>query len=599
MARPLRAACPARNRTLMRFRRLALLAGTSLVLLSQSLPATGAVVAAAASPQSAQVGGLTFTLANSNGQEVTYQGAPVDLGGSPLGNLAVGMVTVTNSSGAAVSFPSFGKNDEKHATTATYRGEFLLSEYDCVVRSPLPPGDSCSLVLGWTTPAIGQQTGTFEVTYTTARSVPSPAATTLVTTSGAAGTTTTGSGATGTTTATSSTSTTTTGTTTTGTTTTGTTATGTTTTTSEGATTPGTAPGTTTATATFAVRAEGDEGYYVVGRSNQISGFGDIDLSVDTLASQADGRTIVGAVVSPSGTGLLTVASDGRVFSFGGASLYGPAAKAHVRAAIVGIAAHVGTTKTGPQMDGYWLLADNGAIFTYGRARFFGSLGRSRRRQHVTAMAATPDQLGYWVVTKGGAVLSFGDAHFYGAMGDKHLDGQIVAIAPTPDGQGYWLFFELRRGLPLRRCPQLWLNVVPAPAGSCGRRFSDTGRLGLLPPVRERARAVFRGRRVRGERQRHDVATQGRGHRSGRHARDPGRAGGVGEVHVSPGRLIARRPCSPPYCRQLSSTLAAPACRGPPGRPCWGACQQRSSQASLDKTAPTLPNCCYRRATTS
>jgi hypothetical protein len=126
------------------------------------------------------------------------------------------------------------------------------------------------------------------------------------------------------------------------------------------------------------------------------------------------------------------VASDGGVFSFGGATFYGSTGGMHLNKPIVGIAAT-------PTSHGYWLVASDGGVFTFGDAGFHGSTGAIVLNKPVVGMAATADGRGYWLVASDGGVFAFGDAPFYGSMGGRPLNQPIVGMAATPDGRGYWL----------------------------------------------------------------------------------------------------------------------------------------------------------------
>jgi len=126
------------------------------------------------------------------------------------------------------------------------------------------------------------------------------------------------------------------------------------------------------------------------------------------------------------------VASDGGIFSFGGAQYYGSTGGTVLNKPVVGMAA----TSDGA---GYWLVASDGGIFNYGDAHFFGSTGAMRLNQPVVGMAATPDGGGYWLVASDGGIFSYGDAHFYGSTGAMRLNQPVVGMAATGDGGGYWL----------------------------------------------------------------------------------------------------------------------------------------------------------------
>ena len=126
------------------------------------------------------------------------------------------------------------------------------------------------------------------------------------------------------------------------------------------------------------------------------------------------------------------VASDGGIFSFGGAQFYGSTGSLVLNKPIVGMAA---TADGG----GYWMVASDGGIFSYGDAHFYGSTGSMVLNKPIVGMASTPDGGGYWLVASDGGIFSFGDAHFYGSTGSMVLNKPVVGMAATADGGGYWL----------------------------------------------------------------------------------------------------------------------------------------------------------------
>jgi TM2 domain-containing membrane protein YozV len=125
-------------------------------------------------------------------------------------------------------------------------------------------------------------------------------------------------------------------------------------------------------------------------------------------------------------------ASDGGVFSYGGAAFYGSMGGRHLAAPIVGMAAT-------SDRKGYWLVASDGGIFSFGDAKFYGSMGGRHLDEPIVGMATTPDGKGYWLVARDGGIFSFGDAQFYGSMGGRPLAAPVVAMTAGPDDHGYWL----------------------------------------------------------------------------------------------------------------------------------------------------------------
>jgi hypothetical protein len=160
-------------------------------------------------------------------------------------------------------------------------------------------------------------------------------------------------------------------------------------------------------------------------------------LVIAVMAMLAGTQVASAAASSPAvaATGISAywlVASDGGIFSFGGAGFYGSTGNLALNKPIVGMA---GTADS----HGYWLVASDGGVFSFGDARFHGSTGNIRLNKPVVGMAATHDGGGYWLVASDGGIFSFGNAPFYGSMGGRPLNQPIVGMAATPDGGGYWL----------------------------------------------------------------------------------------------------------------------------------------------------------------
>jgi hypothetical protein len=145
----------------------------------------------------------------------------------------------------------------------------------------------------------------------------------------------------------------------------------------------------------------------------------------------SDYQTLIESASIPR-PGYRFVASDGGVFSYGGASFNGSAGSLTLNKPVVGMAAT-------PDGGGYWLVASDGGIFSYGDAYFYGSTGSLTLNKPIVGMASTPNGGGYWLVASDGGIFAFGDASFFGSTGSLTLNKPIVGMAATPDGQGYWL----------------------------------------------------------------------------------------------------------------------------------------------------------------
>ena len=150
----------------------------------------------------------------------------------------------------------------------------------------------------------------------------------------------------------------------------------------------------------------------------------------------AGARKACGPVKATGGSskaGYWLAASDGGVFTFGDARLFGSAATVTLNRPIVAIAAT-------PSGDGYWLAASDGGIFSYGDAGYFGSTGGITLTRPIVAMAATPSGNGYRLFASDGGVFNFGDATHEGSTGALKLNSPIAGAAVTESGHGYDLF---------------------------------------------------------------------------------------------------------------------------------------------------------------
>ena len=152
--------------------------------------------------------------------------------------------------------------------------------------------------------------------------------------------------------------------------------------------------------------------------------------------SLASRRAPLGAVV-PSTSSTLDVpaywlvASDGGLFTFGGAPFYGSMGGQPLNKPVVGIAAT-------PDGKGYWEVASDGGIFSFGDATFYGSTGSMTLNSPIVGMVASPSGKGYLLVASDGGIFAYGDAKFYGSLASYPLSRPIVAAATTPNESGYW-----------------------------------------------------------------------------------------------------------------------------------------------------------------
>jgi hypothetical protein len=130
--------------------------------------------------------------------------------------------------------------------------------------------------------------------------------------------------------------------------------------------------------------------------------------------------------------GYWQVASDGGVFTFGGAQFHGSTGAMVLNQRVVGMA-HT------PDGQGYWLVARDGGVFAFGDAGFYGSTGNIRLNKPIIGMIPALDGRGYLLIASDGGVFAFGDAHFYGSTGGDDLAYPVTAAAPGFLGGGYWL----------------------------------------------------------------------------------------------------------------------------------------------------------------
>jgi hypothetical protein len=172
-------------------------------------------------------------------------------------------------------------------------------------------------------------------------------------------------------------------------------------------------------------------GYWLVASDGGVFSFGGAAFH-GSAGSITLNRPIVGMAPTPDSLGYWLVASDGGIFSYGDAPFFGSTGSLTLNRPIVGMAST-------PDGGGYWLVASDGGIFAYGDAGFHGSTGSLPLNRPIVGMAPTKDGRGYWLVASDGGIFAFGDAAFHGSTGSLHLNQPVVGMAATPDGGGYWL----------------------------------------------------------------------------------------------------------------------------------------------------------------
>jgi hypothetical protein len=172
--------------------------------------------------------------------------------------------------------------------------------------------------------------------------------------------------------------------------------------------------------------------YWVAATDGGVFSFGGAPFYGSTGGTRLNMPVVAIAATSATDSGgYREVASDGGIFAFGDAGFFGSTGNMRLNQPIVGM----GTTSTG---NGYWLVAADGGVFSFGDAAFAGSTGNMHLNRPIVGMAATADGNGYWLVAADGGVFAFGDAQFYGSTGNVRLQKPVVAMAASHDQRGYW-----------------------------------------------------------------------------------------------------------------------------------------------------------------
>ena len=156
----------------------------------------------------------------------------------------------------------------------------------------------------------------------------------------------------------------------------------------------------------------------------------------DATAAPISNEPIVGIAGQGFRGNYWLVASDGGVFSFGGAPYYGSTGARRLNKPIVGMAVT-------PSGHGYWLVASDGGVFTFGDALYHGSTGATALSAPIVGISLTPEighlNFGYRLVASDGTVFNFSDAQQDGSPGALSLQAPIVGMFTPPAGQLYML----------------------------------------------------------------------------------------------------------------------------------------------------------------
>jgi hypothetical protein len=183
------------------------------------------------------------------------------------------------------------------------------------------------------------------------------------------------------------------------------------------------------ADAMIAAAAPTFSGYWEVASDGGLFSFGGAGF-YGSMGGKPLNQPIVGMAPTGDRVGYFEVASDGGMFAFGDAAFQGSMGGKALNKPIVGMSVD-------PATGGYWEVASDGGLFAF-NAPFFGSMGGQPLNSPVVGMVATPDGQGYFEVAADGGIFAFGDAVFQGSMGGKPLNKPIVGIAVDPGTGGYW-----------------------------------------------------------------------------------------------------------------------------------------------------------------
>jgi hypothetical protein len=175
-------------------------------------------------------------------------------------------------------------------------------------------------------------------------------------------------------------------------------------------------------------------GYWMVASDGRVYSFGGAQFLGSARRSLAAGQTAVDLEPTPSNAGYWIVDAAGNVYGYGNAGYLGG-----VGPGALAPGEQVTSISTTPSGNGYWLFSTLGRVFPFGDARWFGDLRAVRLNGPVLDSIPTPSGNGYYMVASDGGIFAFGDARFAGSMGGTRLNAPVQSLVPDPDGAGYWL----------------------------------------------------------------------------------------------------------------------------------------------------------------
>ena len=182
-------------------------------------------------------------------------------------------------------------------------------------------------------------------------------------------------------------------------------------------------------------------GYWMLASDGRVFAFGGAqsfgDPSATIRPAAVFGREAVDLEPTPDLLGYWIVDNIGTVYPFGDASAaLGSAVLSDAQLVAGERVTSLSATRTG---NGYWIFTNRGRAIAVGDAQHFGDMSGTPLQGPVLDSIPTPTGLGYYMVASDGGIFSFGDAKFYGSMGGIPLNAPVQSLVPDPDGVGYWL----------------------------------------------------------------------------------------------------------------------------------------------------------------